>query len=365
MANDPNTPELPKALTGTELVDVRSRVPGAKARAQWHLPARAWWAVVKRIYVMNDFHNLPLLAAGVAFFAFLAVVPFIASIVLTYGLVGNPQTVADSLNTARDFVPEDVMRILAEQLLQIVTTSAAVKGIGLGIALTFALYGAMRAASATMRALNIIYEEHETRNIFQTTMVALGITVGMVGVAIIGLVAISWFSYASIFLARYIGPSALLFIQILTWLVAGMLVSAAFALIYRLAPDRRPAKWRWLTAGSIVSTFIWVVISLGFGFYAANITDYNATYGSLAAIVIFQMWLFLSAYAVLVGAEINAETERQTMRDSTVGPDRPIGQRGAVMADNIALDEAKRAVLEKRKRKQADHTARRATPELK
>ncbi|MCF8707413.1 YihY/virulence factor BrkB family protein [Rhizorhapis sp. SPR117] len=363
MADDElnNTPELPRKLSGPELVALRREIPGAKSGAQWHLPASAWWSVMKRIYVMNDFYNLPMLAAGVAFFAFLAVVPFIASIVLIYGLIGDPQTVAKSLNIARDFVPEEVMHILAEQLMEIVTTSATAKGFGLGIALGLSLYGAMRAATAMIKALNIIYEEYETRNIIRTTGVALGITVGMVSVAIIGLIAISWFGYVSIFLSRFLGPSALLFVQIATWLVAGMLVSCAFALIYRLAPDRRAAKWRWLTAGSVVSTLMWVAISLGFGFYAANITDYNATYGSLAAIVIFLMWLFLSAYSVLIGAEINAETERQTMRDSTVGPDRPIGQRGAVMADNIALDEAKRAVLEKKKRKHADHVARRVT----
>ncbi len=358
---DPNTPELPKVLHGRELVELRCEIPGAKAYAQWHLPRQAWWSVLKRIYVMNDFHNLLLLAAGVAFFAFLAFVPFIASIVLLYSLVGDPDTVAASMDLARRFVPGEVMRIVERQLTQIIATSNSAKGFGLAIALAFSLYSATRAATAMMKALNIIYEEYETRSIVRTTLVSFGITFGMIGVAIIGLIAISWFGYASIFLARYIGADILLVVQITTWLVSGILVSGAFALIYRLAPDRRAAKWRWLTAGSIVATLMWVAISLGFGFYAAHITNYNATYGSLAAIVIFQMWLFLSAYAVLLGAEINSETERQTMRDSTIGPDRPIGQRGAVMADNIALDEAKRALLAKRKRKEADRIARHAT----
>lgn len=360
MMDDPNTPELPKALDGRELVGLRSEIPGAKAAAQWRLSRKAWWLIAKRIYVMNDFHNLPLLAAGVAFFSFLAFVPFIASIVLLYSLVGDPATVGESMKMAQRFVPGDVMSIIERQLTQIIQTSNSVKGVGLAIALAFSSYSATRAATAMIKALNIIYEEYETRNIVRTTLVSFGITFGMIGVALIGLAAISLFGYATIFLARYVGANILLLVQISTWLVAGALVSCAFGIIYRLAPDRRPPKWRWLTAGSMVATLMWVLISLGFGFYAAHITDYNATYGSLAAIVIFQMWLFLSAYAVLIGAEINAEAERQTMRDSTVGPDLPIGQRGAVMADNIALDEASRALLAKRKRKEADHAARRA-----
>lgn len=361
---DPNTPELPRTLSGPELVALRAQIPGAKATAQWHLPPSAWWSVLKRVYVMNDFHNLPLLAAGVAFFAFLAFVPFIASTVLLYSFLGDPETVAASLDLAQRFVPEDVTRILERQLTQIIATNNTVKGFGLALSLLLSLYGATRAATAMMKALNIIYEEYETRNIVRTTLVALGITTGMIGVAIIGLIAISWFGYASIILARYISADIIVLVKVATWLVAGALASGAFAVIYRFAPDRNAAKWRWLTAGSIVATLIWVAISMGFGFYAAHITNYNATYGSLAAVVIFQMWLFLSSYAVLIGAEINSETERQTMRDSTIGPDRPIGRRGAVMADNIALDEAERALLEKKKRKEADHIARRATPAL-
>lgn len=337
-----------------DLVDAMAKdVSGATASSPLQMPAQAWGAIAKRIYVMNDFHNLALLAAGVAFFAFLAFVPLIAVIVLLYGLIADPATVADSLDLLNDVVPAEVLTIVREQLFQIVSTNKTQQGLGLLIALLFSTYGAMRAATAMMRALNIIYEEHETRGFFRTTWVAVAITLGMAAIAIIGLASISVFSYARNFLAGYIGNGALMLAQTLTWLVAAILVSATFAIFFRYAPDRRAAKWRWLSLGSVASTVLWLCITVGFGFYASNFGNYNATYGSLATIVIFQMWLFLSAYAVLIGAEINAETERQTFRDSTIGADRPIGQRGAVLADTVALDDASRAILEKRLRQRA------------
>ncbi|BAK65592.1 putative ribonuclease [Sphingobium sp. SYK-6] len=336
-------------------------LPGARGESPLQLPRAAWWSIVKRIYVMIGFHNLSLLAAGVAFYAFLAFVPLIASIVLLYGLVGDPQSVAANITLLEGIVPPEVLTILKEQLLAIVTSSKTAQGLGLFIALFFSLYGAMRAATAMITALNVIYEEYETRNFIRTTGLAAAITLGMVMVAIIGTVAISLFTYARNFLAPYIGSAAALLIQGLTWLFAGALISLTFAVFFRYAPDRRAAKWRWLSVGSVLSTVLWLAITLGFGFYVANITNYNATYGSLAAVVIFLMWLFVSAFAVLIGAEVNSEMERQTMVDSTVGPDRPMGERGAVMADSVALDRASRLLMEKKRRREAAHRASRVS----
>ena len=349
-----SVPLPPSVEEGISLHEMEAATPGAGAHAPIHFPPRAWWAILKRLYVMNDFHNLPLLSAGVAFFAFLAFVPLIAVIVLLYGLVGDPNMVAASVEQVSGILPAAVLTILREQLLSIVNTSKTAQGLGLALALFVSTYGAMRAANAMMKALNIIYEEHESRNIFMTTWVGAQITIGMAGVAIVGLLAISLFSYISNFLQGYLGNGVLIFLKIATWLMAGFLVSLTFGLFFRYAPDRRPAKWRWLSLGSVVATILWLAITIGFGYYAANIGDYNATYGSLAAVVIFLMWLFLSAYSVLIGAEINAETERQTFRDSTIGKDRPIGERGAVMADNVLLDEASRKILEKKQRRRVE-----------
>lgn len=345
-------PDRPQVSAETAR-DVAEEVPGANGDSPAELPARAWWAITKRVWVMTGFHNLSLLAAGVAFYAFLAFVPLIASVVLIYGLVGDPATVAAGVDQLEGLAPPEVVTILRDQMMAIVTTSKTAQGIGLGIALFFSLFGAMRAATAMISALNIVNEEYETRSIIRTTLVALAMTLGMIAVAIVGVLAISLFAYARNVLTGYIGNTAATLVQVMTWIVAGALVSFTFAVFFRFAPDRRAAKWRWLSVGSVLSTLLWVAITFGFAFYVANITDYNATYGSLGAIVIFLMWLFLSAYAVLIGAEVNAEAERQTFVDSTVGPDRPIGRRGAVMADSVVLDEASRALLEKKRRREA------------
>lgn len=349
-----------RPLSEDELQTLRHSVPGARRESPFHMSRGTWWIILKRVYLMIGFHNLSLLSAGVAFFAFLAFVPLIASVVLLYGLVGDPQTVTDSIDLLARIAPPEVLTILRDQLLAIVTSSKTAQGFGLALALFFSLYGAMRAATAMIAALNIIYEEAETRSIIKTTLVAAAITGGMVGVAVVGIVAISLFAYVRLFLAGYLGGTASTLIQLATWVLAGALVSFTFAMFYRYAPDRRAAKWRWLSVGSVLSTLLWVVISLGFGFYVSNLTDYNATYGSLSAVVVFLMWLFLSSYAVLIGAEVNAEAERQTFTDSTVGPDRPMGQRGAFMADSVILNEASKTIMEKKRRRDADRQAGRA-----
>lgn len=336
-------------------------VPGAAAHTPMHFPAKAWWSILKRVYVMNGFHNLALLAAGVAFFGFLAFVPLIAVIVLLYGLIADPASVASFIDNVDGIVPAEVLTILREQLMAVVSTSKTAQGFGLLLALLVSTYGAMRAASAMIKALNIIYEEPESRNILTTTFVAAKITLGMAAVAIVGMGSISFFSYASNFLEDYLGGFTVTVIKFATWATAGFLVSIAFGLFFRYGPDRRPAKWRWLSLGSVVSTFLWLLITMGFGFYASNISDYNATYGSLAAVVIFLMWMFLSAYSVLIGAEINAEMERQTFQDSTIGKDRPLGERGAVMADSVMLDNASKKILQKKQMRKEDRLARKAS----
>ena len=349
--SDAATAPPPEPPRGDEIDALVDRVPGARARSPLQMPRSAWWAILKRVYIMNGVHNLALLAAGVAFFSFLAFVPLIAVVVLLFGLIADPVIVMNGLDMLADVAPPEVLTIVREQLLQIVATSSAEQGLGLVLALLVSLYGAMRAATAMTQALNIIYEEHETRSFLRTSWVAVTITLGMAGIALVGIASISLFSYVRNVLSPFTGGLSPMLIQAMTWAVAACLVSVTFAMFFRYAPDRRAAKWRWLSLGSVAATLLWLGITLGFGFYVANISNYNATYGSLAAIVIFLMWLFLSSYAVLIGAEINAETERQTFEDSTIGIDRPLGQRGAVLADSVALDDAEQAILEKQRRR--------------
>ncbi|MBD8677067.1 YihY/virulence factor BrkB family protein [Sphingomonas sp. CFBP 13720] len=283
---------------------------------------------------MVGYHNLTLMAAGVAFYAFLSIVPMLGAIVMTYGLIADPEAVSRHMQTIFELVPADAARLISDQLIAVVTTAASQTGFGLAIALFFAIYGAMRASSAIIQALNVIYEEEDERSIITTTLLSAMITLAAVVAAIVGILSagvLTWLRNATSFL----GTGGAIAIQATTWLVAGGIASAAIAFAYRYGPDRARARWRWLSVGSTAATVLWLLATVLFGIYAANFANYNATYGALGAVVVLLMWLFVSSLAILIGAEINAEAERQTAVDSTTGRPRPIGHRGARIADTL------------------------------
>ncbi len=334
---------------------------GQTAETPWQLPPRAWWQVLKRCFVMNGFHNLPLLAAGVAFYTFLSITPMLASTVLLYGLIGDTGTVERSMQTVIQLVPTEAAVLIREQLDAAVQTSGGVAGIALAVSIFLAIFGASRASKGLIGALNIINEEHETRSIVKFNSTSLGLTVAAVFVAVVGIGSASVFAVLQKIKIGFADQAIGTGIQILTWVFALLLGSFGFGLINRFGPDRRAAKWQWLTPGSVLSTLLWIAVSFGFSLYVAFISDYNATYGSLSGIVVFLMWLFLSCYALLLGALFNAEAERQTAIDTTVGDARPAGERGAVMADLHLVGEVDSKMLEKRRTRRADRAARKAS----
>ena len=282
---------------------------------------------------MWGFHNLSLLGAGVAFFTFLALTPLIAATVMVYGLVGDVETVQRQMRSIIELVPREAAAVIENQLLSVVTANAGVTGLALAIALGFAVFGGMRAANGLIGALNIINEEHETRGIISLNFRAAALTLAAIFVALTGLISSGMFAWLQMQAGDLLGGAAAFAIKCLTWIASILFGSAGFALIMRYGPDREPARWLWLAPGALVATLLWIAISFGFSFYVAYVSDYNATYGSLSAIVVFLMWLFLSAYGVLGGALLNAEIERQTTVDTTTGLEMPIGDRGAVLAD--------------------------------
>ncbi len=332
------------AATGQATVD--KPIPGVESARPWHHPWPAWRAILLRVYAMMGYHNLTLMAAGVAFYAFLSFVPLLGAVVMSYGLIADPATVGRHMDTIFEIVPVDAARLIEDQLIAVVTTAAEQAGLGLAVALVISIYGAMRAASAMIQALNVVYEEEEGRNFFVTTLLSAGLTVGAVLAAIVGLLAAGVLGYLGRF-AGILGQTGVVAIQVVTWLIAGAIASAGFAFIYRYGPDRARARWSWLSVGSVAATILWLIATVGFGIYAANFADYNATYGALGAVVVLLMWLFVSSLAVLVGAEINAEAERQTGVDTTTGHERPVGRRGATMADTLP---SKRQVKPRRDR---------------
>ena len=308
---------------------------GQSADRPGEMPARGWKEIALRTWRESQKDNVGLVAAGVAFYGFLAMVPLLGAIVITYGLVADPATVVEHAQAMTAVLPRDVAELVAAQLMNVVETSGEKKGLGLAAALALALWGARNAASAIITALNIAYEEEETRGLVRTTLLALGMTAASVVLALLAGSAMALLGYLH-HLFPGTGQVAQAFWKILTYVLLGAAAAAAAATLYRYGPARDRAKWRWLTPGSLFFAGAWVLLTLDFGFYAANFGNYGATYGSLSAVVVLLTWLYLSSFVLLFGAEFNSEIEHQTARDTTEGAPQPLGERGAWSADNVA-----------------------------
>jgi membrane protein len=313
----------------------RSELRGHDAVSPWAIPARGWKDIALRAWKEGGQDNISLVASGVAFCGVLAMVPMLGAVVLSYGLVATPETVMKNVQSLTSVMPTDAAKLIGEQLANVVTTSDGKKGFGLLLALAIALYGAMKGATALITSLNIAYDEEETRSFVRLNLIALAITAGAVLIAIVAIIAIAAMSSL-----ETLFPSApgivLVAGKILSYIVMAGVGAAAAATFYRYAPNRDEAKWTWLTPGSVLTTVLWLVVTLGFGFYVANFGSYDATYGSLGAAIVLLTWLYLSAYILLLGAEFNCELERQTTQDTTKGPTKSLGNRGAYAADTVA-----------------------------
>lgn len=292
-------------------MDQQGAAAPSEADSPAELPPRAWKDIMIAAWKEAGDDNLSLVAAGVAFYAFLAFVPLLGALVLVYGLVAEPSSVVQHIRAMTAVMPADAARIIGEQLLTVSVTASGKKGLGLLIALLLSIYGAMRGSSAIITALNVVYNVDETRGFIRSTLVAVALTLGAVFALLTAILGISLLSYIE-HLLPFTSPAVHAVLKILFWIVAAAVISLLIALIYRHAPDRPKAKWQWLSPGAIVATLLWVAATLGFGFYVANFGSYNATYGSLGAVVVFLTWLYLTAYILLMGGELNAELEKQT-----------------------------------------------------
>jgi membrane protein len=299
------------------------------------MPLRAWREVAVRVWNQSWLDNIGLVAAGVAFYGFLAVVPLLGILVLTYGVFARPDTVIEHVMTMLRVLPPDVVELIGQLLMNAVESSEQSSGLGILLALLVALYAGGNGAGAVMTALNISYEEKEKRSLLRFYLIAFAITLAAVLIALVALAAISAITALEELLPK---ASGLALVASKLSLYLGMLLLAAgvAATLYRFGPSREQAQWQWLTPGSVFTAIVWLLLAIGFSFYVTKLTDYNATYGSIAAIVMLLTWMYLSAYVFLFGAELNAELEHQTAIDSTTGQPRPLGKRGAWVADHVA-----------------------------
>jgi membrane protein len=271
---------------------------------------------LKRTWQESGRDNLNLVAAGVAFYAFLAFVPLLAALVLTYGLVAEPVTVVGHFRHLTSLMPADSARLVGEQLMSMTESAESAKGIALLLSVLVALYGAMRGATSIITALNVVYNVAEERSFLRKALLAMLITLGALVCLLLAILAISAFGYLEDLLPGS-SPALHFVVKLVSWVIAAAAVSLLLAALYRYAPNRPNPKWRWLTPGSIAATAAWLIATFGFGFYVANFGNYNATYGSLGAVIVFLTWLYVTAYILLLGGELNAELEKQTRCDTS------------------------------------------------
>src|SRR5271166_1970229 len=311
----------------------RAKEPGRgrRATAPWEIPWAGWKDILWRVYASVNDNRLLAVAAGVVFYSLLAIFPAVAAFVSLYGLIADPSTVDAHLSLASGILPSGAVDILHEEITKLVAKSDAKLSLGFITGLAVALWSANAGMKAIIDALNVVYDEKEKRSFVKLNLVSLLFTF----VAILSLMVALTAMIVVPIIFSMLGLSTFFSLVALRWPMLLILATLALAAIYRYGPSRREARWQWLSVGSGVAAIVWLISSPLFSWYIANFGAYNATYGSLGAAVGMMMWMWISAIVTLLGAELNAEIEHQTARDSTVGSEKPLGRRGAVMADTV------------------------------
>lgn len=306
---------------------------GRDADKPAEIPARGlkdvFWRIVSG--VMED--RVTLIAAGVTYYLLLALFPAASVLVSLYGLMADPAAIADRIASLGSVMPADALDIFLNQVRALSAERGATLSAGLVGGLALALWSANNGIKALFDAMNVAYREKEKRSIVRLNLVSLAFTFGAFLIAIV--ILFSMGVVPAVLNYFWLDRWAELIIRVARWPIMMVFVGFGIMALYRFGPSREPAKVRWLTWGAVFSTLLWFAASLGVSFYLSNIANYNATYGTLGALIGFMVWTWISAIIVIVGAEINAELEHQTTRDSTTGTPRPMGERGAYMADTL------------------------------
>jgi membrane protein len=307
---------------------------GRHATTPTRIPWRGWKDILWRICEQISADRLFLIAGGVVFYQLLAIVPAITALVSLYGLFASPATINAQLGFLADVMPASGYQLISDQIVRIAGHSEGKLTLAFVIGLGVALWSANAGMKAIFDALNIVYDEDEKRSFVTLNLISLAFTLAaIVGfMLILGAVVIVPLTLTFIGVAAQQQAALLL---LLRWPVLFALVMLALSVLYRYGPSREHAKWRWVSAGSAFAAVTWIAVSLMFSWYLSKFADYNATYGSLGAVIGLMMWMWISTAVVLVGAELNSEIEHQTARDTTTGAPQPLGARGAVMADTV------------------------------
>jgi len=307
------------------------RDAGRLATAPQQIPLQGWKTVLKRVGAGFLQDRIMAEAASITFYVLLALFPAIAALISVYGLFTDPARIGTQLASLNGVIPGDGMQIIQGQITALTANGHKTLGFAAIISLAVSLWSANNGIKSLIGGLNVVYHEHEKRSFVKLTLVAFAFTVGAILFAIVALFAVVLIPILLNFLGLAFATATL--ISLLRWPALFFVVAVVLAFIYRYGPSRNWARWQWVSWGGAAAAFFWIPVSQLFSFYVANFANYNKTYGSLGAVIGFMTWIWISSIIVLMGAELNAELEQQTERDSTIGPERPPGERGAFKAD--------------------------------
>ncbi|WP_019996418.1 YihY/virulence factor BrkB family protein [Aureimonas ureilytica] len=334
-------PGLRFAPNTTEEIRRRASEPGRgrDARGPLGIPWKGWKDIAWRLWYSFFEDRVMLIAAGATFYLLLALFPALAVFVSFYGIVADPTTIADHIAYVGQFLPRAGTEILTSQLENLVTRDPASLSIGFVSGLLFSLWSANNGVKTLFEAMNVAYGEQEMRSFLKLNAVAFLFTMGAVFIGTVMFVSVGVVPI----LMNLIGAESLTdeLIAAARWPIVFALAVGGISMVYRYGPSRARARWKWVFFGATLTAAIWLAASMGFSWYLQNFANYGATYGSLGAVVGFMMWVWLSSTIFIVGAEINAEMEHQTAVDTTDEPEKPLGVRGARVADTIGRSLAK------------------------
>lgn len=308
---------------------------GGTADSPADIPPRGWKQILSRVWTEIGEDRVVAVAAGVTFYGLLAIFPMVTALVSIYGFIADPVSITEHLRAMSRVLPGGALDVIGDQVTRITEQPRGQLGFGFAAGLAVTLWSANAGMKAVFDALNVAYGETEKRSFIRLNVQSMTFTIMALVAAIIAMLAVVVLPPALAFIG--LGSAAQWIVSLLRWplLLAGVMV--ALAVLYRYGPSRNEPQWRWLSPGAFVAAIVWLLASLAFSFYAQNFGSYNATYGSLGAVIGFMTWMWISVMIVLVGAEINAEAERQTPEDTTKGAARPLGSRNAAVADDPSI----------------------------
>lgn len=306
---------------------------GRNAETPGAIPRQGWRDILMRVKDRLKRDRLSIIAAGVAFYGLLAIFPTLIALVAIYGMLADAQQVENQMTSLSAFLPPEASKILTDQLHDLVQTDDKALGVGAIGGVLLALWSASAGVRTLMEALNVAYNEDEKRGTVRFYATAFALTLA----AIVGAIVLIGIIVALPVAANLIGLGSQLesVIAYARWPVVAGAMMIGLAVMYRYGPSRRKPRWKWVSWGAVIATLLWIAGSALFSLYVSKFGNYNETYGSMGAVVILLMWFLISAYVILIGAEVNAEMERQTRKDTTTEGPRPLGQRGAYAADTV------------------------------